>query len=151
MIDPKKRERAIKAARDGMSLEGIAHLCGVTRMSLWRWRTNDPSLDEDIMAALAEYEWDLLKTVRDALDLTAESPQAAIAAAAQRQLAQRFPQRHGADPRLRLDMKRAQEGRVDDLAEESINPATQTPATIIASLVERMLTEDEGTNNADDR
>ena len=98
------RQEAIEAAKDGMSMEGIAHACRVSRVTLWRWRQENPDFDADLLAALSEFERGLLKDFK--MYLGDEKAQAS-AGHAKAMLAQRFPQRHGVDPRIRLDTRAA--------------------------------------------
>ena len=138
-MDATTRACAIEAARIGMSLEGIAHLCGYSRSHFSRVRTADPEFDSQLMRALATHEQSLASIAHEAI----HSDNGALHASALKGLAQRYPQRHGVDPRLRLDARAAREGYAEDLDDASLQaPADQTGA-VIARLVERMLTEDE--------
>jgi hypothetical protein len=123
-----------------MSLEGIAHLLGFSRKTLDRRRAADPELDADLMRALARFEADLLQTF--AVNVQA-APTVPCATAAKAMLAQRFPHRHGADPRFRLSAQQAQEGYAEDLADPELNPDKATAGTVIGRLVEELLKRDE--------
>ena len=125
---------AVDAARAGMSLEGVAHLIGCSRQHLWRARKEDPDFNADLMRALALYEQEML------LKMNGLGDGAGLAKAI---LVQRFPQRHGSDPRMRLSTQQAQEGYEDDLDDPKLNPAVESTAAVIGRLVDRMLTEDE--------
>jgi hypothetical protein len=142
MLTPAERTKAIAGCRLGMSLEGVAHLVRISRATLTKYRAADPTLNQELLGALAEYEQGLLKTVSRA------SKNAPAASQARAMLAQRFPQRHGTDPRLRLDVRAAQEGYADDLADPESNVAADTSANVIGRLVERLLREDENGHEA---
>lgn len=134
------REKAIKAARMGMSLEGVAHLCGISRQTLWTYRKADEGFNSALLSALAEFEFDLCQAQLDGCRDIGALPAAQLSS---KVLAQRFPQRHGVDPRLRLDARQAQEGYAEDLDDPTLNPATETAGNVLGRLVDAMLKQDE--------
>jgi hypothetical protein len=139
-LDDAAKEEALEAARKGMSFEGVAHVLGVSRQCLGAIRKRDPDFNADLLRALAKHELDLLDTINAGL---ADAKTAGLASVAHQVLSRRFPQRHGADPRLRLTAQQAAEGYEDDLNDPNMNPAVESTAAVIGRLVDRMLTEDE--------
>ena len=123
-----------------MSLHGLAHLAGVSRETFWRWRQADPGLERDVLSAIAEYEWTLCSAHLDAV----YSDNPALMAQARASLAQRFPQRHGADPRMRLSPAAEREGYAEDLADASSNAVTDTGREKLIALVDRLMEGDNG-------
>lgn len=99
VLTDSEREAAISAAREGMSLEGIAGLLRMSREAFRQMREREPELDADLMRAIAEYEMEHVKMLR--------SPDLDERAYAQKELARRFPLRHGTDAKLRIDPRRA--------------------------------------------
>jgi hypothetical protein len=124
-------------------MEAIAHTCGVSRQTLWLARKHDPDFNCDLLRALALYETELVDTMMACLSDPKTAGNASVAKAI---LAQRFPQRYGSDPRLRMSAQQAQEGYEDDMNDPKLNPAQDTTAAVIGRLVDRMLTEDEASN-----
>lgn len=120
-MTPEKRVLAVQLARKGMSLKGIAHRLGMSKETFIEKRREDPSLDAEVYAALAEYEEGMI----DALHGYRDSDDVASAKVVQDMLARRFPERHGNDPRLRdmsledhledrTEKRDAPSGRLDD-------------------------------------
>lgn len=138
-IDDDAKELAIISARKGISFEGIAHLLCCDRKTLYAERQRDPGFNSDLLRALALYEVEMVER------MNAGDSDAGLAKSI---LVQRFPHRHGADPRLRITAQQAKEGYDSDLDDPSINPAVESTAAVIGRLVDRMLNEDEGAPNA---
>jgi hypothetical protein len=111
----------------------------MSRTTFWRRRVDDPEFHADLMAALAEYE--IVLTMR--LDAALMNGNAAQARELRATLVQRFPERHSTDPRIRHSLKAAQEGYDEDLNDVERNTTVDPAPTMISRLVDRLLLEDE--------
>ncbi len=138
-LDGPTRASAINAARIGVSFEGIAHLCGYSRSHFKRIRAADPDFNTSLLRAMAEHETGLAAIADESI----RSDNASLHAAALKGLAQRYPQRHSADPRIRLSAVAAAEGYDEDLEDPTQSAPADSTAAVISRLVERMLSEDE--------
>ena len=119
----------ISLAERGMSLQGIANSVSMSRQELFAARVRDRSLDDALMGALARYEASLIDT------LSAGGPDAAQA---ERTLARRFPDRHGADPRFRARMDQ----HVED--EPDASDAPSSSGDLLSQAINRLLDDREG-------
>lgn len=114
-----QRTTMLHGARQGLSFTGIARLVGRSRAWLSLVRVAEPDFESNLLMMLGEYEQQLVGQRNEAI----ASGNAAVATALSKMLAQRFPQLHGEDPRLRYSVETAGE----EHAEDASNASTQDP------------------------
>lgn len=117
------------------------------RMSLStfaRIRKDDPEFHAEIMSALADYEISLTMKLSAYVQTGNEKMAKEIRAI----LAQRFPERHSSDPRMRKSAKATGEGYSDDLEDPERNAPIDASRETLARAVELLLAQDEGKDHA---
>lgn len=125
-----ERKKLIESARKGLSFAGCANIVGKSRNWLTAARAADEDLDRAMLQAVSEYEEELIEARARCIRMVTDAePSAALIGVITATLAQRFPQRHGQDPRLRYDTTTAAEERLEDLP----NTKVQTPGLDVSS------------------
>jgi hypothetical protein len=109
-LTPEQRSTILTAIRDGNSLVGAARAVGRSRAWLQRARHYNPEFEEQVQVALGELEQRMTRNIEQAV---AEGD-ASLIGALQRLRANRFPQLHGDDPRLRYSNQTVREEHPDD-------------------------------------
>jgi hypothetical protein len=87
------------------------------------------------MAAASEYETMLVNAHLEAI----QAGDPGQAESARKALAQRFPQRHSTDPRIRRAPAAAGDGRIEDLDDPAANVAADTTGADIKRIVDKIL------------
>lgn len=116
---PEQRAALIEAARNGQPFVGCAQRIGKSLRWLSAARQADESLDEAMLLAMSDYEAGLIASRADALTMG----NAPLANALTKILAQRFPQRHSEDARIRYSIETAAEERLEDLPTTRVQDA----------------------------
>lgn len=140
ILDDATRARLIEFARTGMSFEGSANRCGFSLSTLLRMRRAQPDLDLQLMSAASEYESLLVGAHLEAI----QSGDAGQAESARKALAQRFPQRHSTDAKIRRAPAAAGDGMIEDLDDPATQTAADTLGTDVRKLVDKLLEADDG-------
>jgi hypothetical protein len=135
---PEQAGDVVAAIVAGASLTGAAEYVGRSRSWLTQVLADDPDLHERVVKARGSLE------VRYSLEIDAAVTKAdgPLVNALVKRRANRFPQRHGEDPRLRHAMDVAGDEHPEDLA--ASRPQTvDADVAIIRRLADRMIAEDE--------
>jgi hypothetical protein len=119
MVTPEMLASMVAMLEQGMSIEGVANVHGMSDETLKHRRHEDPELDAAILCARAKYEFFLTQYI-------AERPGTQEATAAAKERAQQFPFRHGLHTARRLH----NESRMEDV------PATTQASVFDPTLIE---------------
>jgi hypothetical protein len=122
-----------------MSFEGAANACKFSLATLLRMRRAQPDLDAELMQAASEYESRLIAQHLDAMD----AGDAGMAESARKALAQRFPQRHSTDAKIRRSPAAAGDGMIEDLDDPATQTASDTSGADIRKIVDKLLAQED--------
>jgi hypothetical protein len=143
VITPEQRAKCLKMARKGLSMVAIAHMVKRSRAWLAKCRDQDATFDADLMYQLALYEQELTDGIAKALKGRSASPELARVTLAVR--TNRFPARHGNDPKLRYHHETAVEERSEDLGTAKVaDGSSEVTNELLRAFLEREMNKRDG-------